>query len=141
MLVLRAFMLYLLTLPFLISAQAVNPEKASRCKQEVMTHQREFRDIPMAAFSIRGHHHDNVLWNIHWDGRTANGSCQFHNHQFKSVEVKTHLNHHSKQKQSEHYKGNYGDFYYDWHVGQWRDPDGKICHTCTPENGFPRHGG
>ena len=40
-----------------------------------------------------------------------------------------------------HYKGQYGGFYYDRHVGQWRDPEGEICHTCTPENGFPARGG
>ena len=28
-------------------------------------------------------------------------------------------------------------FYYDRHMGQWRDPDGEVCHSCTPENGFP----
>jgi hypothetical protein len=30
-------------------------------------------------------------------------------------------------------------FYFDRHIGQWRDPDGEICHSCTPENGFPDH--
>ena len=29
-------------------------------------------------------------------------------------------------------------FYYDKHVGKWRDPAGEICHSCTPENGFPK---
>lgn len=29
-------------------------------------------------------------------------------------------------------------FYYDKHVGKWRDPAGDVCHTCTPENGFPK---
>jgi hypothetical protein len=32
----------------------------------------------------------------------------------------------------------YGEdgFYFDRSVNQWRDPDGEICHSCTPENGF-----
>ena len=29
-----------------------------------------------------------------------------------------------------------GGFYFDRSVNQWRDPDGEVCHTCTPENGF-----
>lgn len=33
-----------------------------------------------------------------------------------------------------------GGFYYDRHIAAWRDPDGQVCHTCTPENGFPDHG-
>lgn len=131
-----------LTMLFAAGAQAsVNPEKAARCKQEVMNHTREFSDIPMAAFSTRGHHHDSVIWNIHWDGRTANGSCKFHNDHFKGVQIHTHLQHSHHQKKSEHYQGQYGGFYYDHHVAKWRDPDGEICHTCTPENGFPRYGG
>jgi len=35
----------------------------------------------------------------------------------------------------------YDGFYYDRGVHKWRDPDGVICHTCTPENGYPAHGG
>jgi len=27
-------------------------------------------------------------------------------------------------------------FYYDRHIGKWRDPDGEVCYSCTPENGF-----
>jgi len=33
----------------------------------------------------------------------------------------------------------YDGFYYDEHRGKWRDDRGEICHTCTPENGFPDH--
>lgn len=51
-----------------------------------------------------------------------------------------HLKPSHKHKQSDIYKGKYGGFYYDRHVGKWRDPDDEVCHTCTPENGFPAHG-
>jgi len=32
----------------------------------------------------------------------------------------------------------YGEdgFYFDRSINMWRDPDGVICHSCTPENGF-----
>jgi len=29
-----------------------------------------------------------------------------------------------------------GGFYFDRGVNMWRDPDGEVCHSCTPENGF-----
>jgi enolase len=115
-------------------------DHAALCKNAVMTQTREFQDIPMAAFSQSGHHHHNLLWTIHWDGNTANGSCKFHDGHFKGVEIHTHLKHARHQKKSDHYKGQYGGFYYDRHIGQWRDPDGHVCHTCTTENGFPKNG-
>lgn len=32
----------------------------------------------------------------------------------------------------------YGEdgFYFDRNTNQWKDPDGEVCHTCTPDNGF-----
>ncbi|MEH6583218.1 MAG: hypothetical protein V7754_14850 [Halioglobus sp.] len=126
---------------FATDRKHMNTEHASQCKREVMTQTHEFQHLPMAAFSVNGTHHHNILWNIHWNGQTANGSCKFHDGRFGKVEIHTHLKHASKQKHGNKYKGAYGGFYYDRHVGQWRDPDGHVCHTCTPENGFPRYGG
>lgn len=138
----KAAILSLAATIFASNTQAsINPDHVRECKNVVMTETREFQDIPMAGFSVGGKHHHNVLWSIHWDGQTANGSCKFHDGHFKGVEIQTHLKHAHHQKKSEHYKGKYGGFYYDRHIGQWRDPDGEVCHTCTPENGFPRHGG
>ncbi|WP_189474601.1 hypothetical protein [Parahalioglobus pacificus] len=120
-------------------------DKWQTCKRAVMTETREFESVPMAAFSQNGHHHSNLLWTIHWDGQTATGSCKFDDHRFEGVEVQHHLkyssHHHKHHKDSENYRGRYGGFYHDRHIGIWRDPDGEACHTCTPENGFPRHGG
>ena len=30
-------------------------------------------------------------------------------------------------------------FYFDRGANAWKDPSGEICHTCTPDNGFPDH--
>ncbi|MEH6587904.1 MAG: hypothetical protein V7720_15190 [Halioglobus sp.] len=125
----------------LLATASDHHERSQQCKMAVMTETREFEAVPMAAFSLNGHHHHNLLWTIHWDGQTATGSCKYHDGHFKGVEVNNHLQHSHKQKKSDHYKGKYGGFYYDRHVGQWRDPEGEICHTCTPENGFPARGG
>ena len=127
-----------------VSSVASASEHAARqqqCKMAVMTHTKEFEAVPMAAFSLNGHHKHNLLWTVHWDGQTANGSCKYHDGEFKGVEVHNHLKHAHKHKKSDKYKGKYGGFYFDRHVGQWRDPDGNACATCTPENGFPAHGG
>ena len=32
-----------------------------------------------------------------------------------------------------------GGFYFDRDANAWKDPSGEICHTCTPDNGFPDH--
>ena len=123
------------------SVLAMDTEHAQRCKNRVMTHTKEFESLPMAAISLSKGHHHNIAWNINWDGQVANGACIFHDGEFKSVEVHHHLKHHGQHKKNDKYKGKYGGFYYDRHIGQWRDPDGETCHSCTPENGFPRHGG
>jgi hypothetical protein len=125
----------------LVTAAEDNVERKQQCKMAVMTETREFETIPMVAFSLNGHHHSNILWTVHWDGQSATGSCKYHDGKFKGVEVHHHLKLSHQQKQSQHYKGQYGGFYYERHVGKWRDPDGRICNTCTPENGFPKHGG
>ncbi len=77
-----------------------------------------------------------VDWSVQTDRETARGFCKV----TKSgdvVRVKT--QHHKSYRPS----GNneYDGFYYDEHIGKWRDENGEICYTCTPDNGFPDHGG
>ena len=108
------------------------------CRDEVHFGNHGFSDQPMAAFSVwsggdrRG---GNADWAVKWDGLKANGTCKVgpNNHKVHKVTI---IN--KRQKGG----GNAGnnDYYYDRHIAAWRDPGGKICHTCTPENGFPDHG-
>ena len=118
----------------------MNVEHSRHCKNVVMTETNEFMELPMAAISLSDHH-DGVKWVINWDGQFAKGVCIYKHGEFKGLKIKKHLKHHGKHQGSQDYQGSYGGFYYDRHIAKWRDPDGKVCHSCTPENGFPRNGG
>jgi hypothetical protein len=76
-----------------------------------------------------------VDWAVQTENETARGFCKV-TRGGDVVRVKT--KYHKKYKQS----GNdsYDGFYYDEHIGKWRDNSGEVCHTCTPDNGFPAHG-
>jgi hypothetical protein len=85
--------------------------------------------VPMRHGALR------VDWSVTTDDETARGFCKV----TKSgdvVRVKT--LHHKRYRQSNN--DQYDGFYYDEHMGKWRDDNGDICHTCTPDNGFPDHG-
>jgi hypothetical protein len=120
---------------------AMDIEHAQRCKNIIMTETREFMDLPMAAFSVSEGRKGQLDWSIHWDGMVAGGICNYEDQTVQGVQIEYHLMHSSDQVNGEGYSGKYGGFYYDRHVGQWRDPDGAICHTCSPQNGFPEDGG
>lgn len=107
------------------------------CRDEVHFGKHGFSDLPMAAFSVWSggdKPSGNADWAIKWDGLKASGTCKVgpNNNKVHKVTV---LN--KRQKGG---GGSKNDFYYDRHLAAWRDPDGRVCHTCTPENGFPDHG-
>ncbi|KAA1188896.1 hypothetical protein F0M18_16980 [Pseudohalioglobus sediminis] len=117
-----------------------------RACRDRLAYESKFKHLPMAAFSVNSgtHHHSNVDWTVSWGGRFATGTCKVNKH--GGVE-KVHTNYDSGPvKESGHHHhhagkdAGAGGFYYDYHVNRWRDPSGQVCHTCTPENGFPNHG-
>lgn len=108
------------------------------CRDEVHFGKHGFSDLPMAAFSVWSggdKPSGNADWAVKWDGLKANGTCKVgpNNNKVHKVTV-------INKRQKGGGGGAKNNFYYDRHVAAWRDPDGKICHTCTPENGFPDHG-
>lgn len=76
-----------------------------------------------------------VDWSVNTENETARGFCKV-TKGGDVVRVKT-LHHKAYKKHSNN--DEYDGFYYDEHRGKWRDDRGEICHTCTPENGFPDH--
>ena len=101
----------------------------------------EFMDVPMAGVSVRpGKKENHVRFSVRWEGLKGHGNCKVNQEGYvKKVNVKEF---HDGRKNNNHSGGSgvpkdIDGFYYDRHMGQWRDPDGEICHTCTPENGFP----
>ena len=110
------------------------------CKSAVLN-KPKFHDLPMAAISLRpGENENHVRFSVRWEGTTGHGNCKVSNDGYVE-HVKIQEFH---EAQAQHYRSNTGvpnddidGFYYDRHSGQWRDPGGEVCHSCTPENGFP----
>ena len=115
-------------------------EKA--CKNSVAE---RFTDATMADISVsasvsRKQGGARVDWSVMSEKTSAMGHCKV-NKGGNVVKVK--VDHHKKYHDSDS-GGNSGSdeqdgFYYDKHIGKWRDPAGETCHSCTPENGFPDH--
>ncbi|MEA3292492.1 MAG: hypothetical protein U9Q71_09365 [Pseudomonadota bacterium] len=84
--------------------------------------------VPVSGGALR------VDWSVHTESESARGFCKV-TKGGDVVRVKT--LHHKTYKKSNN--DEYDGFYYDEHIGKWRDDSGEICHTCTPDNGFPNH--
>jgi hypothetical protein len=114
--------------------------KQMRACRDALIDKKKFQDLPMAAFSVfPGNKQNRVHFTVRWEGLKADGHCQVSKRgEVKNVDiVKFHNN--RKKHDSGYDKSAAGHgFYYDRHIGKWRDPDGEVCHTCTPENGFPK---
>lgn len=85
--------------------------------------------VPIRGGALR------VDWSVNLENETARGFCKV-TKGGDVVRVKT-LHHKTYKKSSSN--DEYDGFYYDEHLGKWRDNSGEICHSCTPENGFPDH--
>jgi hypothetical protein len=114
------------SLPFapLAIAQTYLPEqRPSWCKNEVA----DRYDTYLADISITSNASgNNVTWMIESTGRT--GSCQFNdNNAFVSI---------TGDNTYPHY-GATGYIYWSDDANAYIAPDGGICYSCTPENGFP----
>ena len=116
------------------SSTEASAEQMKSCKNSVAG---KFIDASMADISVSpksGGQHNEVLvaWTVDLDGAKTHGTCTL-SEQGHVLDVTTTDKAGSKGGDLEQ-----DGFYYDKHVGKWRDPAGEICHTCTPENGFPK---
>ena len=106
------------------------------CKNSVAE---KFTDAVMADISVsrsipKKHGEARVDWSVQSESITARGFCKV-NAGGDVVKLKTLYHKKYNKPGSDDQDG----FYYDEHMGKWRDPAGDICHTCTPDNGFPDH--
>ena len=85
--------------------------------------------VPMRHGALR------VDWSVNTENETARGFCKV-TKGGDVVRVKTQSHKRYRESNNDQYDG----FYYDEYMGKWRDNNGEICHTCTPDNGFPSHG-
>ena len=118
---------------------AASTVQMKACKMALLE-EPKFQDLPMAASSVfQGKKENHARFTVRWEGLEANGNCKVSKDGYvKKVTIK-HF-HDGRRGEKRNDGGTPADidgFYYDKHVGKWRDPDGNVCHTCTPENGFP----
>jgi hypothetical protein len=121
-----------------INAATVSQMKA--CKIAVLE-QSKFHDLPMAAVSVYpGKKKNHAHFSVRWDGLKAEGNCKVSGNSYvEKVKIKNFHDGRSGNSGSGYNSQGLDGFYWDRHIGKWRDPNGRVCHTCTPENGFPDH--
>ena len=93
-------------------------------------------DISVSASVSKSHGEARVDWSVMSEKTSAMGHCKVNK---GGNVVKLKVDHHKKYHDSDSGSDKQDGFYYDKHIGKWRDPAGETCHTCTPENGFPDH--
>ena len=119
-------------------AMAASASQMKVCKPAILN-EPQLRDFPMAAVSVRpGNKPNRVAFTIQWDGASGHGYCRV-TPDGDVREIKLRSFHRGDGGDSHRDSGGYveqdGFSRNDW--GQWIDPAGEICHSCTPENGFP----
>ena len=125
------------------SAFAVSGAGMKACEMAVLQ-KSKFHDLPMAAVSVYpGKKENHAHFTVRWDGLKADGNCKVSGSYVEKVNVKKFNDGRSGNREENNWEhsGDLDGFYYDTHQGQWRDPAGRVCHTCTPENGFPDRSG
>jgi hypothetical protein len=141
MMIAGIFLVSLTSLLISGNANAVSVSQMKACKIAVLENSK-FHDLPMAAVSIYpGKKENHAHFSVRWDGLKAEGNCKVSGDGYvQKVKIKKFHDGrigNSPNKKSEEMDG----FYWDRHINMWRDPKGRRCHTCTPENGFPDHSG
>jgi len=121
------------------SANAATVAQMKACKMAVLE-KSKFHDLPMAAVSVYpGKKNNHAHFTVRWDGLKADGNCKVSGNDYvEKVKIKSFHDGRTGNSGGYETEGMEG-FYWDKHIGMWRDPEGRRCHSCTPENGFPDH--
>ena len=111
----------------------VTSSQLRACHDYVWFEAPDFQNLPNAAISITsGKIKDGqakVWWEVKWDDVHASGVCLVNrDNQVTKFKI--------KHKEQNWAHGSGGDIYFDTHSRRWKTPDGQVCNTCTPENGF-----
>lgn len=124
----------------LCASGAVHALGEKACKNSVAE---RFTEASMAEISVsasvpKKNGEARVDWSVQSEKVSAMGTCKINK---GGDVVKVKVDHHKKYQDSTDSAASdeQDGFYYDKHIGKWRDPAGEVCHTCTPENGFPDH--
>ena len=121
-------------------AHALFAQGPGTCKNDVAG---RYSELSMADISVsraydERHGEAMVDWSVNTESLSASGTCKI-NEDGNVLRLKV-----EKEKRHSSSGGNSDTdgFYYDQKSGHWRQSDtSETCHSCTPENGFPQHGG
>ncbi|WP_019503864.1 hypothetical protein [Pleurocapsa sp. PCC 7319] len=114
--------IFIATIKPVLASNYLPEQRPGWCKNEVLDRYNTY----MADVTITGQKNREVSWKLDSTGRK--GTCLFNsNNEFVRIKVSPH---------ELHYKAT-GAIYWNKRKKKWIAPDGGICHTCSPENGFP----
>ena len=108
------------------------------CKIAILN-QPQLHDFPMAAISVRpGKKPNRVAYTLRWEGASGHGYCRV-TPEGDVREIKLKSFHRGGGGGNNLDSGGHveQDGFWRDDRGRWIDPSGEVCHTCTPENGFP----
>jgi len=118
-------------------AAAASTSQLKACHDYVWQ-RKNFRDIPNAGISIQGSEaggrgNAKVHWRVEWDNMHARGICVV-DPDLNVVDFERHI----QEADWEHGAAAPSGIYFDTRSRRWKTADGKVCNTCTPENGFKK---
>ncbi len=121
------------------NAQAVVSVAGMKACKVAVLEKSKFRDLPMAAVSVYpGNKQNKAHFTVKWDGLRGEGNCIVDGSYVEKVKINQFHDGRTANKPPKwESKDSLDGFYWDRQIGMWRDPAGRKCHSCTPENGFP----
>jgi len=122
------------------SANAAFEQGPGACENAVGE---RFTSASMADITASKAYHKNgsearVDWSVTTEDESAMGYCKVNR---DGTVLRLKVEHHKRYHRRPQHEDVIDGMYYDRHSRNWRMEDtDEVCHTCTPENGFPRHG-
>jgi len=116
------------------AAFEMGPKACKNAVAERFT-QSAMADISVSRPSHKQHSEAMVDWSLTNEDESAMGYCKVNR---DGTVLRLKVEHHKRYSHSNN--DELDGFFFDRRTGQWRDESGEVCHSCTPENGFPRHG-
>ncbi|BAQ64827.1 hypothetical protein GM3709_1592 [Geminocystis sp. NIES-3709] len=119
-----ATFLAILPMALPVKAEYLPEQRPGLCKNKVMyRYNTDISDVQITMKNITG---EKIYWLVQSTGRT--GHCIFdRSHNVIRLVV---------DNQEQNLPAT-GAIYWNSQSNQWIAPDGGVCHSCTPENGFP----
>jgi hypothetical protein len=122
------------------SANATFEQGAVGCENAVAEQfpSASMADITASTPYHKSHSEARIDWSVTTEDESAMGYCKVNR---GGIVLRMKVEHHKRYHRRPQHEDVIDGMYYDRHSRNWRMEDtDEVCHTCTPENGFPRHG-